>query len=1127
MKEKKFLQRLLKGSRKPDYYIPEKHDLQEEFEKYKRQVESHIQESTAFFRLGRLYHHKGEINLAIENYHRALELKPTDAYTHYNLGNAYFKDGRFDEALVQFNKALELDSQDVYTCNALANTYLRLGKYDEALNNHRKALRLSSRDTYAFKGMGDVYMHLGNYEEAMTYYEKALESKPDFAIVYYNMGVLYGKLDDYDKSVENLLKAIELDKSKAIFYLELGNACRELKDLSKALENYDKAVEIEPKLKDAYCSIMTLLCQQGKYEEAFQRAHSLTDYYPSEGWPFGILGLACFLKREYQDAIFYYGMAIDYEPEDPSLYSGLGDIYYQQYDLIKAGNMYETAIKLSPTVWAYKQLAGIYQEQGLWNFAERNYNEALRLAPGFYEVYVELGKFYALTGKLELALSTFDKALLLNSSLIPVCALEKGIIFMRKGDENKGKEEFQKGINILEDRLKSEGDHYQDYLQLGLFYRELKDYNKVIEVLNKALLVKETSEIYYHLGYAFQQSAQLEKAIENYKKSVELNPRFCSSYECLGIINLNEQKYNEAEEYFNRILEINPRHLYANYHLARVYEGRGDYEKAREEYSLALKVSDFNHKAHHGLAALYSKTGEYKKSIKHYEKAIDLNPGEPLYYSDLGDLYKKKGMNKEAAQAYQKAMKYCTPETLKHPYYENLYSLMMWRHLNASQALSLQKEPSEIPEQQDEGKEVYSFIPVAPLMIELGRDLLPLIDPNLGAELLESLASVRRHIALELGFVVPRVRFRDNSLIEKSEYILKVQEVEAARGEVKPDKLLATHKPEFLDILKGEKCKDPVYGGPAVWIKKSERYSAQKTGFMIFDPSTVVTMHLGEVIRSHVDELFGLHETHHLIETIKKINPVVVSEIYPEKFSLSFIHLILSNLLKERVSIRNLVSIFETLAAYSHIEDTDRLTNYVRKALRKTICRDLNHPPGELHAFTLSSDAEKIILRLFKNKKPAKAYESFKDLIKPLFDEINIKLEEIREKGFLQMALVCSSEARFPVRRFVGREFPHLVILSSEEIDPELQFKDLGEIGLSQSQLQKIELKLSTDSEDIIKVLANSLKEGSLEVKISALKNIVKINREKSLNYIMYALKSEHPELQIEAQNMLGEIWRQ
>ncbi len=1122
LKEKNFFEKLLTRSyRKPEYYNPDKYDLEEEFDKYKRKVQSDTQEPTAFLRLGRLYHHKGEIHLAIDNYQRALEIEPSDAYTHYNLGNAYFKDGRFDDALVEFSKSVELDAQDVYSYNALANTYLKLGRYHDALNNHRKALRLSAKDAFAFKGMGDVYMHLGNYEEALNYYQKSLENSPNFSMVYYNLGLLYGKLEKYEESIKSFEKAISIDKSIAVFYLALGNACREIKNFKKALENYEKAINLEPKSGEAYRALIILLCDQGNYKEAIERGEKLAEVYPSEGWPFGILGLLYFLKKDYQNAVFYYGMAIDYEPEESLHYSGLGDIYYHQYELTKSGNMYERAIKLKPSPWAHKQLARVYQEQGLWNLSERNYQEALRMAPGFYEVHIELGRFYALTGKLEQAINSFDSALSLNPSLVPICALEKGIVFVRQGNEQKGREEFLKGVNFVSERIKSEPDNIQNYLQIALLYRELKDYDQVIDYLSHAIEIKPAAEIYYHLGHAFQEKNISDRAVEAYKKSLELNERFCSSYEGLGIISLNEGKYNEAIDYFNNILEINPRHLYANYHLAKTYEVMGNYDKAEDEYLLSLKVSDFNHKAHHALGGLYSRKGDYTKAIKHYERAIGLNPGEPIYYSDLGDMYKERGMTREAAQSYQKAMRYCDRETLKHPY-KNLYSAIMWRHLNVTQSAPFLCQ--ETSEQFEKSEEVFNIIPLEPLTIELGKELLSLIDPNYGGELQERLSTLRRHIALELGFALPRICFRDNMLINPGMYILKVYDVEAARGELRPGKLLATHKAELLDILKGEKCNDPVYSLPSVWIEQSQRYEAEKTDFMILEPVNIIIMHLSEVIKTHVGELFGLQETASLIQALKKINPVVVDEIYPHKLSLTEIHIVLRNLLKERIPVRNLNVIFETMAIYSYIRQPDTLSEYVRKSLKKIICRDLLDHSGEIAGFTLERDFEKFIMRLLKSVKPSSPV--IKRLYGYLFEVVSKKLEEAKEADFLNPVIVSSSECRLSVRRLLEKDFPGLSVLAFEEIDSDINFRNLGSLGLTRKDVQKLEIQLSPDEGDIIDGLANSIREGTLEVKISALTNMVKINKDKALLHVMSALRSNHPELQIEAQNILGEFYK-
>ncbi|HPZ07223.1 MAG TPA: tetratricopeptide repeat protein [Candidatus Eremiobacteraeota bacterium] len=1120
-KETKLLDKLIFKYRKPEYYIPDKYDLEEEFEKYKKKVESDTQESTAFFRLGRVYHSKGELSLAIDNYQRALELEPTDSQIHYNLGNAYFKEGRYDEALMEFSKSAELNPQDVYSYNALANTYLKLGRYHDALNNHRKALRLSAKDPYAFKGMGDVYMHLGNYEEAVNYYQKALESSPDFSMVYYNLGVLYGKIEKYRESIEQLNRAISLDEGKAIFYLALGNSWRDLKNYEKAMENYEKAISLEPKLNDAYRTLIILLCDQGNYTKAIERLEHVTDNYPYEGWPFGILALIYFLKRDYQNAIFYYGMAIDYEPDESSHYSGLGDIYYHQYELTKSGNMYEKAIKLKPSAWDYKQLARIYQEQGLWNLAERNYQEAIRMTPGFYEAYIELSKFYSITGKLEQALNNLATALSLHPSIAGLYALEKGIILMKQGQEKKARDTFLKGIDFLLEKIKVEPENIQNYLYLGLLWKEIKDYEKMSEYIHRAIEIKPTDELYYHLAYAFHQTNRMDKSIEAYKKSLDFNPRFCSAYEGLGIISLNEGKYSEAIDYFNKILEINSRHLYANYHLAKAQEALGNYDKAEEEYLSSLKISDFNHKAHQGLGSLYCKKGDYSKAIKHYERAITLNPGEPIYYSDLGDMYKKRGMNKEAAQAYQKAMRYCSQETTKHPY-KNLYSVIMWRHLNVTQAYTTKINEKDTAEHLEKAEDILTLIPVEPLTIELGKNLLPFIDPNYGSELYERLSSVRRHIALELGFAIPRVCFKDNLLLDPDMYILKVYDVEAGKGNVITHKILATHDTELLDLLKGEKCYDPIYNLPAIWIEEDQRKTAEMEGFMLIDPVSLITIHLAEIIKIHIDELFGLQETCELIETIKKINPVVVKEIYPSRISLPEIQKIMRNLLRERVPIRNLVTIFETIGMYSHIKSPDLISEYVRRALKKTICRDLLEQGRELIAFTLDSEVEKFIIRLFKNNENTEKTNRVAEI---LFDFISKKIKENKDIGLSNLILICSPETRPLVRNLTIKDFPYLYVLSCEEIDSAIKFKDLGDIKLTRRDIQMLQIQLSPDEDDLIEVLANSLKDDSIKVKISALKNMVKINRDKALPHIINAIKSKEPELQIEAQNILGEVW--
>jgi len=343
---------------------------------------------------------------------------------------------------------------------------------------------------------------------------------------------------------------------------------------------------------------------------------------------------------------------------------------------------------------------------------------------------------------------------------------------------------------------------------------------------------------------------------------------------------------------------------------------------------------------------------------------------------------------------------------------------------------------------------VVQLMAVDPISLEVGRGLLALVDPNQGAKLLDRVTSIRRHIALEMGIVVPGVRFRDNLQLKPNGYIIKIKDIEVAAGEVIINKFLAIGPENHLKSLKGPRCFDPTYGMPAVWITADQRGEAERVGCMIFDPVSVMATQITEIIRTHASELLGRQEVAALLETVKKSHPAVVKEIYPDLFTLGEIQKVLQNLVKEKLSIRDLVTILETLGDYAHItKDTDMLTEYVRQAMCRVICREYQNNEGTITVITLDPELENIIAGAVQRTE----YGSFLTLDpntgQMILTAMGEQIQALMDKG-MQPIVLCSPQVRLYLRRLTERPFPNLVVLSYNEIAPKVNVNSVGLVTL-------------------------------------------------------------------------------
>jgi len=353
------------------------------------------------------------------------------------------------------------------------------------------------------------------------------------------------------------------------------------------------------------------------------------------------------------------------------------------------------------------------------------------------------------------------------------------------------------------------------------------------------------------------------------------------------------------------------------------------------------------------------------------------------------------------------------------------------------------KESSE----SEKPPEMSPVVPLDPLSLELGYGLIPLVDQDNGAELLDRLTRIRREAALDLGLVVPRIRIIDNMRLEPSEYCLKIKGVEMGRGNIRMGHFLAINPGGEREMLEGEKTTDPAFGLPAIWINENTRERAERLGYTVVDSPSIIATHLTEIIKKHSSEIIGRQEVQSMLDTLKENYPAVVDEVR-KIFSTGEIQKVFQGLLKEQVSIRNLVVILETLGDYGSVtKDTGFLIEKVRQALGRQICLQYAEEDNTLRVLTINPEVEQQIVE--SRMESATGVVAALD---PQFQRLWINsllnsVQEVQNLGYYPIIL-CSEAARALVRSSTVRDIPDLVILSVPEIASNMTIESMGEISI-------------------------------------------------------------------------------
>ena len=348
--------------------------------------------------------------------------------------------------------------------------------------------------------------------------------------------------------------------------------------------------------------------------------------------------------------------------------------------------------------------------------------------------------------------------------------------------------------------------------------------------------------------------------------------------------------------------------------------------------------------------------------------------------------------------------------------------------------------------------EIAPIVPLDPLSLELGYALIPLVDKDKGAELLERITRIRREAALDLGLVAPRIRIIDNMRLEPSEYCFKIKGVEVARGKIRMGWYLGINPGGVSEEIPGERTVDPTFGLPAVWISEENRDRAERVGYTVVDPPAIIATHLTEVIKKHAAEILGRQEVQGIMDALRKDYPAVIDEA-AKVCSLGEVQKVLQGLLREQVSIRNTIVILETLADFRPITpEITLLIEKVRQALGRQICLQYADENKTLHVLTVEPAlAQKIIdSRIDTVNGPMAALEPSEQRmwIRSLIQAVTT----VQKNGFLPIVLAPEASARVLIKNSTDREIPDLVVLSIPEIAKDIQVEVIGEIKLEQDK---------------------------------------------------------------------------
>ncbi|MCX4321892.1 MAG: flagellar biosynthesis protein FlhA [Lachnospiraceae bacterium] len=339
---------------------------------------------------------------------------------------------------------------------------------------------------------------------------------------------------------------------------------------------------------------------------------------------------------------------------------------------------------------------------------------------------------------------------------------------------------------------------------------------------------------------------------------------------------------------------------------------------------------------------------------------------------------------------------------------------------------------------------VTSLLQVDPIELEFGYGIIPLADVNQGGDLLDRVVMIRRQIALELGTVVPIIRLRDNIQLNPNQYIIKIKGVQVSEGEILFDHYMAMNPGYVEEEITGIPTFEPSFHLPAIWITEGQRERAESMGYTVVDPPSIIATHLTEIIRQYISELLTRQDVQSLVDNLKESNPSLVEELVPKLLGLGEIQKVLQNLLKEGISIRDLLTIFETLADYATTtRDTDILTEYVRQSLKRAISGKFFPANETTSVVTLDPKLEQEIMASVKQTEQGAYLTLDPAKTKDIMESLGVEIKKLEDLGKIPL-VITSPIVRAYFKKLTEDYYKDLVVVSYNEVESSVELQSVG-----------------------------------------------------------------------------------
>ena len=364
--------------------------------------------------------------------------------------------------------------------------------------------------------------------------------------------------------------------------------------------------------------------------------------------------------------------------------------------------------------------------------------------------------------------------------------------------------------------------------------------------------------------------------------------------------------------------------------------------------------------------------------------------------------------------------------------------------------LEMEETDAQVDEEEESAEEIRSpenvpsLLKVDAIELEFGYGIIPLADVNQGGDLLDRVVMIRRQIALELGCVVPMIRLRDNIQLNPNQYVIKIKGVPVSEGEILFDHYMAMNPGYVEEELTGIPTFEPSYHLPAIWITEAQRERAESLGYTVVDPPSIIATHLMEVITQNIHELLTRQDVQNLIDNVKDANETLVSELVPKMLSVGEIQKVLQNLLQEGISIRDLITIFETLADYAPTtHDTDILTEYVRQSLKRAISNKYFANKDMTSVITLDPKVEQEIMNSVKQTEQGAYLALDPEYSAKIMESLQEQTSKLEELGHTPI-IITSPIVRMYFKHLTMEQFKNLQVLSYNEIDSDVELQSVG-----------------------------------------------------------------------------------